>query len=113
MSVSLDLENMHRMYDILATGVGIIDSDTVESVLFVNKNVLKYYDCSNEEEFMTFCGGRFSGMTLESDLHVNILASRQRPGYIRYQFRTREGRIRVADAIVSTDQLEDHSVYIL
>ena len=113
MSVSLDLENMHRMYDILATGVGIIDSDTVESVLFANKNVLKYYDCSNEEEFMTFCGGRFSGMTLESDLHVNILASRQRPGYIRYQFRTREGRIRVADAIVSTDQLEGHPVYIL
>lgn len=113
MSVSGDMENMHRMYDILATGICVIDSDDEESVIFVNRKLLACYDCETEEEFTAFSGGRFSGMTIETNLHVSDLAAGQRPRYLRFQFRTREDRVRIANAAVSRDELDGRPVFIV
>lgn len=113
MSISSDLKNMHRMYDILAWGICAVDSDDEESVLFANRKLLECYDCKTEEEFMSFSGGRFSGMTLDTDVHMGDLAVGQRPRYLRFQFRTREKRVRIASAAVSREEMDGRPVYFL
>lgn len=114
MELSLKPGQLHQAYDSLVSGVLLVDTGFEENVLFINRTALDYYECSTEQEFDEFTGGRFSGMTMDTDTHLSGVNITSQYGYLRFQFRTRKKRIREAEGYVSKiTTAEGRQVYML
>lgn len=107
-------DTLHAVYDVLAFGVCIVDSDQDECVLFANRAILSDYECGTEAEFMEFCGGRFSGMTMDPNLHLYGMAAPDGPAMaIQYSYRTRSGKIREAESFLTYASMDGRPVLVL
>lgn len=53
-------KQLHRYYDMIAGGVCLVRQSAEEQILFVNKEMLKLYQCKTEQEFYQLTKGRFA-----------------------------------------------------
>lgn len=94
-------KKLHRYYDMIAGGVCLVRQSAEEQILFVNKEMLKLYQCKTEQEFYQLTKGRFAGL-MEADDYMPLetrMNSRHgdaKEGYAFLAFRcyTKEGAYR-------------------
>lgn len=63
-------KKLHRYYDMIAGGVCLVRQSAEEQILFVNKEMLKLYQCKTEQEFYQLTKGRFAGAHGGGRLHA-------------------------------------------
>lgn len=66
-------KQLHRYYDMIAGGVCLVRQSAEEQILFVNKEMLKLYQCKTEQEFYQLTKGRFAGL-MEADDYMPLEA---------------------------------------
>lgn len=66
-------KKLHRYYDMIAGGVCLVRQSAEEQILFVNKEMLKLYQCKTEQEFYQLTKGRFAGL-MEADDYMPLEA---------------------------------------
>ena len=66
-------KQLHRYYDMIAGGVCLVRQSAEEQILFVNKEMLKLYQCKTEQEFYQLTKGRFAGL-MEADDYLPLEA---------------------------------------
>lgn len=73
MDAELIKKQLHRYYDMIAGGVCLVRQSAEEQILFVNKEMLKLYQCKTEQEFYQLTKGRFAGL-MEADDYMPLEA---------------------------------------
>lgn len=61
MDAELIKKQLHRYYDMIAGGVCLVRQSAEEQILFVNKEMLKLYQCKTEQEFYQLTKGASRG----------------------------------------------------
>lgn len=91
-------KKLHRYYDMIAGGVCLVRQSAEEQILFVNKEMLKLYQCKTEQEFYQLTKGRFAGLMEADDympleVRMNSRHGDAEEGYAFLAFRcyTKEG----------------------
>lgn len=82
-------------------GFLIYRADGEEEIVYVNRGLLRIFQCENQEEFFALTGGSFRGMVHPEDLEAversirqQITASQYDLDYVEYRIVRKDGRVR-------------------
>ena len=102
--MNISRESIDQIPTGLPGGFFIYANNKEETILFAEENVIRLYGCESFEEFLQFTGHSFRGMVHPDDLHkieneiqAQTMFGEKRHDYVRYQIRTRQGKIRYVE----------------
>lgn len=82
----------------MAGGALVYRAGAGHEILFVNENLIRFFECENEKEFIEFVGNSFDGMVnetklsfVEEDMEQQMSESPTDSGYVFYNIRTKQG----------------------